>query len=236
VFVSTARELYQLQQVDSERADKDHRLAEVQGALGESDDLIRAREGVSETEAGLGKLRQELRVLELEISSVESKLKQNQDRLYGGRVRNPKELSSLQEEAAALRRRCESLEEDQLDLMIAIEEEEAELAERQARLRQIETSWHKEQVALRAEKDELELRLLELDEEREARRARIGAADLALYDDLCDRYGGVGVVLLKRGICQVCGVDVPTGVARAVERGEGVYYCPTCNRMLFGGG
>lgn len=234
--MSVARELYQLQQVDSERADRSHRLTEVEGALGESDDLIRAREAVSETEAGLGKVRQELRVLELEIASVESKLKQNQDRLYGGRVRNPKELSNLQEEAAALRRRCGSLEEDQLGLMITIEEEEAELAERQARLRQIEASWHEEQTGLRAEKDELELRLLELDEDREARRSRIGGADLALYDDLCDRYGGVGVVLLKKGICQMCGVDVPTGVARSVERGEGVHYCPTCNRMLFGGG
>jgi predicted nucleic acid-binding Zn-ribbon protein len=40
---------------------------------------------------------------------------------------------------------------------------------------------------------------------------------------------------LRGGVCQVCGVNVPTQVARAVQRGEGRYYCPVCNRLLYGG-
>jgi predicted nucleic acid-binding Zn-ribbon protein len=233
--MSTVRQLYKLQLVDGEWDEKGGRLANVEASLGETDDLIRAREAVVETEGLLEKQRQVLRALELEIAGVEDKLKVNQERLYSGRVRNPKELSNLQEEAAALRRRCSELEDEELELMIAIEEDEAELAERQARLRQIEGSWRDEQAALQSEKEQLELRILELEEQREEMRARIGPADLALYDDLRDRGGGTGVALLKRGICQICGVDVPTGVARAVERGEGIHFCPVCNRLLFGG-
>jgi predicted nucleic acid-binding Zn-ribbon protein len=233
--MSTVRQLYKLQLVDGEWDEKGGRLANVEASLGETDDLIRAREAVVETEGLLEKQRQVLRASELEIAGVEDKLKVNQERLYSGRVRNPKELSNLQEEAAALRRRCSELEDEELELMIAIEEDEAELAERQARLRQIEGSWRDEQAALQSEKEQLELRILELEEQREEMRARIGPADLALYDDLRDRGGGTGVALLKRGICQICGVDVPTGVARAVERGEGIHFCPVCNRLLFGG-
>jgi predicted nucleic acid-binding Zn-ribbon protein len=233
--MSTVRQLYKLQLVDGEWDEKGGRLANVEASLGETDDLLRAREAVVETEGLLEKQRQVLRALELEIAGVEDKLKVNQERLYSGRVRNPKELSNLQEEAAALRRRCSELEDEELELMIAIEEDEAELAERQARLRQIEGSWRDEQAALQSEKEQLELRILELEEQREEMRARIGPADLALYDDLRDRGGGTGVALLKRGICQICGVDVPTGVARAVERGEGIHFCPVCNRLLFGG-
>jgi predicted nucleic acid-binding Zn-ribbon protein len=233
--MSTVRQLYQLQLVDSEWDEKGGRLADVEASLGETNDLIRAREAVLETEDLLAQRRQDLRALELEIAGVEAKLKANQDRLYGGRVRNPKELSGLQEEATALRRRCSELEDAQLELMIAIEEDEAELAERQARLRQIEAAWRDDQAGLQSEKERLELRLLELEEQREGMRARIGPADLALYDDLRDRGGGTGVALLRRGTCQICGVDVPTGVARAVERGEGVHFCPVCNRLLYGG-
>jgi predicted nucleic acid-binding Zn-ribbon protein len=233
--MSTVRQLYQLQLVDGEGDEKGGRLADVEASLGESDDLIRAREAVVETEDVLAQERKELRELELDLAGVEAKLKANQERLYSGRVRNPKELSNLQEEAGALRRRCSELEDAQLELMIAIEEDEAELAERQARLRQIEGTWRDEQAGLQSEKERLELRLLELDEQREGMRARISPADLALYDDLRDRGGGTGVALLRRGICQICGVDVPTGVARAVERGEGVYFCPICNRLLYGG-
>ena len=233
--MSVARQLYRLQLLDSEWDEKSHRLAEVNDSLGETDDLIRAREAVVEIEEGLKGLRSRTRAVELDTASVNAKLTKNQDRLYSGRVRNPKELSNLQEEAAALRRRIAELEDGQLELMIEIEEEEAELAERRARLRQIEVNWGQDQAALQTEKEELEFRLLELEEERKEMRAQIGPADLAEYDDLRVRYDGVAVVLLKRGICQTCGVDVPTGVARAVERGEGMHYCPVCNRLLFGG-
>ncbi len=233
--MSVVSQLYRLQLVDSERDEKNERLAHVAERLGESQDLVHAREAVVETQAWLGGRRAELRALELEIDTLNDKLRKNQDRLYSGRVRNPKELTGLQEEAAALRRRRSELEDDQLDLMIAIEDQEAELAERQARLRQIESSWSEEQAGLLAEKERLGQELAELQEERQAMRTRIPAADLHLYDDLRQHYGGRAVALLKRGICQACGVDVPTTLARSVERGEGTNFCPICNRLLFGG-
>ncbi len=229
------RQLYQLQQVDSEWDEKKRRLAEVNDGLGETEALIRARAAIAETEEALKQLRSELRALELDVASVSAKLKQNQDRLYSGRVRSPKELSNLQEEAAALRRRRSELEDRQLDLMIEVEGQEAELAERLARLGQIEAQWREEQAALHAEKAQLEARLDELREQREHLRTRIGAGELAEYDALRARHGGIAVARLKRGTCQVCGVDVPTGVARAVERGEGLHHCTVCNRLLYGG-
>jgi predicted nucleic acid-binding Zn-ribbon protein len=234
-IMSVVRQLYQLQQLDSEWDERSNRLAEVNESLGETDDLIRAREALAEIDKQLGGLQTRLRALELDIAGVNDKLKKNQNRLYGGKVRNPKELSNLQDEAAALNRRLAELEDDQLELLIEIEETEAELAERGARLRQIEATWHDDQGRLQAEKEELELRLLELEEERAAKRSRIGAGELAEYDDLRDRFGGTAVTELKRGTCQACGVGVPTGMAREVERGEGIYYCPVCSRLLFGG-
>jgi predicted nucleic acid-binding Zn-ribbon protein len=233
--MSVVSKLYQLQLVDSEGEEKAQRLAAINAQLGESDEVRLAREGVADTEQGLGELRSQMRDLELEIAGLNAKLKKNQDRLYSGRVRNPKELSNLQEEAASFRRRRSELEDGQLELMIAIEEEEAELAERQARLRQIQSTWDEEQASLSAERDKLELRLVDLEEERSRKRAGISAADLALYDDLRQGLGGTGVAQLRRGICQVCGVDVPTGLRRSVERDEGLSYCPTCGRLLFGG-
>jgi predicted nucleic acid-binding Zn-ribbon protein len=232
--MSVLRELYQLQLMDSEREEKGLRLAEVEASLGESTEVVQAQEAIFETETRLKEQKVQLRDLELEIDGIEAKLGKNQERLYSGRVRNPKELSNLQEEATSLRHRQSELEERQLELMIGIEEEEAELAERQARFLQIESMWRADQDSLQLEKEELESRLAELDEERTAKRSRLGVADLAMYDDLRHRLGGTGVVLLRGGICQACGVDVPTGMARAVERGD-ENFCPTCDRLLYGG-
>lgn len=233
--MSVVRQLYQLQLVDSEWEQKSQRLAAVEQELGNDQDVVRAHQAVQESEASLAVLRGQLRSLELEVSTLNDKLKKNQERLYGGKVRNPKELSSLQEEAAALRRRRSELEDEQLTLMIGVEEEEAELAERQARLRQIQSSWRANQEILVSEKRDLEGRLADLEDQRSTIRARLGAGDLANYDDLRQRFSGIAVVVLKRGICQTCGVDVPTSVARAVERGEGMHYCPVCSRLLVAG-
>jgi predicted nucleic acid-binding Zn-ribbon protein len=229
-------QLYQLQRVGIEHGEKSAQLAEVETRLGETEDLKQARQAAAEMEAGLGQLRKQTRELELEVGGLDDKLKKNQDRLYGGQVRNPKELKSLEEEAAALRRHRSELEDRELELMIATEKTEAELAERQARLRQIEQTWRTDQDALQIEKDQLVQRLSELNEQQPVMRAQIGKADLALYDGLQGKLGGNGIALVKGGICQVCGVDVPVTVARAAERGQGFNYCPICNRLLYGGG
>jgi hypothetical protein len=233
--MANLRQLYQLQLLDNEWEAKRQRLSEVEGRLGESRELIQAREAVAETEQILAEMRAQMRALELEIAAVNDKLKKNQDRLYSGRIRNPKELTGLQEEAAALRRRRSELEDEQLELMIGIEGEEAELVERQARLRQIQSSWEQEQASLQAEREKLQAELAALDDERDAVRGTIGSSTLAMYDDLRERHGGVAVAPLKRGICQACGVDVPTSLARSVERGEGTNVCPICNRILISG-
>ncbi len=233
--MNVLQQLYQLQLLDSEWDEKSFRLKETNNNLGETDELIRARADIVETEGTLKELGSQMRTWEMDISTVNAKLKQNQDRLYSGRVKSPKELSNLHEEAAALRRRIAELEDGQLELMIEIEEAEAELAERQARSHQIEANWHKDQANLLAEKEEMEFDLAELEEKRGIIRPRIRGMELAEYDSLRARLGGIGVALLKRGNCQICGVNVPTGMALSVERGEGMHYCPVCNRLLYGG-
>jgi hypothetical protein len=233
--MSVVRQLYQLQLVDTESDEVSRRLAQVAASLAESGEVLRAREAVAEAEGRLLEMRKKLRALELEIAGLNEKYKANQDRLYGGLVRNPKELGSLQQEATLLQRHRSELEDGQLELMIAVEEQEAELAERQARRRQIEATQRDEHAVLEVEKEQLAGRLAELGEQRTALRQHLRAPDLADYDDLRRRQGGTAVARLKRGTCQACGVDVPTIMACAVEHGEGMHYCPICNRLLYGG-
>jgi predicted nucleic acid-binding Zn-ribbon protein len=234
--MSVARQLYQLQILDSERDHCRHRLAEVMQSLGPSDEVLQARQAVADATQGLQKAGASVRALELDISSLEAKLKANQDRLYGGKVRNPKELGGLEEEAKALRRRRTELEDQQLELMIQIEAQEAGLSDGKARLRQSENTWQEQQAYLQTERRLLEQRLAELDELCADQRAPIARVELVVYDDLRERLGGVAVALLKRDICQACGVNVPTEVSLSVQRGEGLQSCPICDRLLYGGG
>lgn len=228
-------QLYRLQQIDSERDEKSRRLAEIEQSLDVSDEVVAAREGAAEAERQMHETKASMRALELEVGTLDARLKANQERMYGGKVRNPKELSGLLDEAKSLKRHRSELEDSELELMLLAETQEAEVAERGARLRQIEADWQEQHAVLLAEKEDLVARLGDLEELRSEVRSRIVRADLAMYDDLRSRLGGVAVALLRHGMCQMCGVDVPTAEALAVERGA-AHFCPVCNRLLCGGG
>jgi predicted nucleic acid-binding Zn-ribbon protein len=193
-----------------------------------------ARRAVEETERELARLRAEQRDQELEIRSVRAKLKQNQDRLYSGRVRNPKELSNLQDEATALRRRLDALEESQLELMIDRDDQQALLDGRREHLETLESAWREEQSGLVVEQQELVAELATLQKMRENQAATIGWEALDVYEDLRARLGGVAVALVKEEVCQACGVAMSFSRAKRVYDGQELVQCGACNRLLFG--
>jgi predicted nucleic acid-binding Zn-ribbon protein len=229
-------DLYRLQLVDLELDESRQRLATVESGLGETADLRRARGAVVEVQAELEALRTRLRKVEREAGDFEARLKESHDRLYGKDVTDTRSAVAAQQEFVFCQGRLAELEDEQLDILIALEDGEAELAERQARQIQIEAAWREEQTALRAEQAELQARVRELADDVRGLRARVGSGNLDLYDDLRPELGGRVVATLKRGVCQACGVNVPTGVARIVERGGGMHFCPVCGRVLYGGG
>lgn len=233
--MSVASQLYRLQLIDTEIAEKEQQLEEVTQRLGVSDQVIQARATIDEADKVLVQTRSQMRALDLEIGGLTDRLKANEERATRGKGLGARESKGLEDEANSLRRRRSELEDRQLELMFAVEDQEKDKADRQAQLRQVELSWQEEQAVTAAEKEQLEARLAELQELRAAIRARVPKVDLVQYDELRDSLGGIAVALLKRGICQVCGVDVPTREALAVQRGEGVHFCPVCNRMLYGG-
>lgn len=226
--------IYELQQTDSSLTAKRRRLEEVQASLGETEDLQAARQAVVETERELARLQAQQRDQGLEIRSVRAKLKQNQDRLYGGRVRNPKELSNLQDEASALRRRLDVLEENQLELMIDRDDTQSLLEERWEHLEAVESAWQEEQSRLAAEKETLIADLATLQRKREDQAAKIGWEALDIYEDLRAQLGGVAVAFMKEEVCQACGVAMSFSRAKRVYGGQELVQCSACNRLLFG--
>jgi predicted nucleic acid-binding Zn-ribbon protein len=234
-MMNRSQALYRLQVVELGFAESSHRLIEVEDSLGETDELRQARHALEEGEKELARGRKELRALELEAKSLAEKISSAEGRLYSGRVRNPKELTSLEEEVKYLKRRKSKLEDEMLEAMVEIEEGEADIARLEEEFNQTETDWRQDQGRLSSEKGELKAGLSQLEKERAALRQIIGADDLALYDELCGRKGGRGVALLRGGVCQGCGVALPTGKAQQISQGEALSTCGSCGRILCAG-
>jgi predicted nucleic acid-binding Zn-ribbon protein len=225
--------LYRLQTIDLEIDGGKRRLEEVEAGLGESEELRQARRALQKAEDELNRWRTILRDLELEARSLTAKITSVEKRLYGGRITNPKELASLQNEVSYLKRRRGELEDRQIEAMVEVEEHEAEADSKKASLAEIEAEWNQTQKRLTEERSELEERLAHLQKDRGKVEGTIGAEDLALYGELCGRKGGQAVALLKEGVCQTCMVTLPTSQVQQARSGDSLSFCSSCQRILY---
>ncbi len=231
--MSRAEKLYHLQNIDLEIDEKSRRLKEVKARLRGNEQLQRARQALQDGEKKLSRQRTKLRDQELEMQSLTHKITSVEDRLYSGRIKNPKELANLQGEVQYLKRRKGELEDQVLEMMIEVEDSEASVGEQRERLARLEEEWRETQARLSAEQEELVNRLSQLKANRTKLHRSIEAGDLALYEDLRHRKGGRAVALLEGGLCQACRVTLPTTKVQQVRQGEGLTFCGSCERILY---
>lgn len=227
-----AQQLYQLWETDQSLAAVARRLAEIAAALGEMEELRAARRAVQSTEAELQRWQVTRRDRELEVSSLNEKIRTSEDQLYSGRVRNPKELKGMEEELGSLRRRRESVEEAELEALLEVERLQSVLAAQMETLEALQAEWQVAQEALRAEQADLESRQHQLQARRQ-QQAAAAQAYLPVYQDLYRRRAGRPVALLKDGVCQTCGMALPTGEAQRVRHSPELCFCPSCGRVLW---
>ena len=228
--------LYRLQEVATELDAKRRRLQEVEASLGESDELFQAQTRLQQAEAAYRRWRTTLRHLELKMTALENKIKNSEQRLYSGTVRNPKELASLQQELNYLRRRKSTEEDSLLEVMIGVEEREVAWQDAQAHRETVEATWIAGQAELSRERGELLARLAELRELRAGREGAVDGTDLSTYEDLRRRKGGTAVARLQGNLCTSCHVEVPSSWSQQARQGATLVFCGSCGRILCAGG
>ena len=224
--------LYRLQLLDDEIRQGKERLSDVLRLQAKSPKLFAARERVEVTKAELQQCRTSQNDLNLELSSLNTKSKRSEDRLYSGIVKNPKELADIQQEIESLGRRRAVLEDEVLEAMIFLED--AEVADETAttELFEIEEEWQQDQVDLQLEQAELVQRLGELLTTRKQQLTSISPQALKAYQGAKRHAGPSAVVLLINGRCRGCQVTVPAMQAKGVNEGQ-IVTCDSCARLLY---
>ena len=233
LIMTIAADLYALQEIDSAIEAIKASLMAVEEQLGESEELIAGRQAVEEGRAALEGVSKEQRDLDWQVDDLRSRVSGVEGKLYGGSVRNPKELSSMQEEANILRGQLRRREDELLDLMVRVEEKQAALREAEESLAEVEKRWRQEQEELVNQKGRLEDELAGLEERRRQQSGVVGARALALYDNLLERRQGRAVVKVERGMCGGCRISLPMTVLQKARSGLDVVQCVSCERILY---
>ncbi len=193
--------------------------------------MLAAQDRVEAATVELQNCRARHKDLSLELESLQNKVQRSENRLYSGKVTNPKELTDLQSEISSLGRRRESLEDELLEVMILIEDNEEELSSASESLAEIETNWNQTLAGLQQQQNELALRLQTLTGLRQKQLPLIPPKALAEYERIGKRHGGLAVTLLRGNICQGCRLNISASSVKAVTEGR-LVYCDNCGRIL----
>lgn len=229
--MSESSNLYRLQCLDSEADAKQQRLKEIAAALRESEALQQARRTTEEAQAQAQQCALRQRDLELQTRGLVDKIARFEQRLYEGTIKNPKELDDLQKDIASLRRRQQQLEDELLEVMLKREEAENTHTQAQTRLEEIQAQWSAQQADLLRERDALQARLAEIEQERATLLPQIEADILSTYQYLRRRKGGVAIAQMLDGACSACGVALPPGLEWQLRQGKRAC-CSNCERIL----
>lgn len=154
--MTSAADLYGLQEIDLSRDTRRALIADIDSRLGETEDLVASRESVDEAQAKLDELRRRQRNLEDQLDDLDARIRPLETRLYGGTVRNPKELTDLQKDVEGLRRRRSGLDDEGLGYIESVEAAETGLGEAKSRLTQVEAAWRSDQEELRESRQRIE--------------------------------------------------------------------------------
>ncbi|MBF8267336.1 MAG: hypothetical protein HW388_844 [Dehalococcoidia bacterium] len=231
--MTVVQQLYDLLEVDEGIERCKQAVASVESALMDNRLLLQSQQMVEEARLTLKRQEVERRDLELTVESSQGKAALVQEKLYGGRVRNPKELENLQAELNILRGQQREQEGELLQLLEAIEGTQESLGNLENTLKEVETTWRREHDRLLVERERLRGDLALLEERRQRLSSLVSPGPLGLYNTLRSARLGLAVVKVERGICQGCRITLPTRVVQMARTSPTPVQCPSCSRILY---
>jgi predicted nucleic acid-binding Zn-ribbon protein len=229
--MNVAKQLYRLQELDLEIESGERALKEVKSQLGESQVVIKAQKQLELEQKHLEDLSRQQRSAEWEIDDITTKLAAAEEQLFGGKVKNPKELTNLQHEVEAFKTRRNQFEEKALEIIDQVEQSEARVAKINGELDELTADWRRQQKQLNDEMARLKDSLADLKAKRQRLAGEIDPSAFEFYQNL--RKGkGIAVVRVEKGICRGCRISLPTTDLQQARSGN-LVQCSSCGRILF---
>jgi predicted nucleic acid-binding Zn-ribbon protein len=228
-----ASALFQLQQLDLEI---DRLIAEQQALTSSLQSAflvkkLRAEQSILQQQLATGLQAQ--KEAEWALEDLEQRLKQQQQRLYGGNVTNAKELSALQQEVQHLRAQQARQEEMTLEMMEEAESLRDATQQKTRAVQEAEAAWELANTAGIAKNEQLEAKLQEVRGRRAEMAALLDGALVKRYEGMRKTRQGHVVSKVEQNSCQWCRVILTPSELQRVRISSELQTCSNCGRILY---
>jgi len=233
-IMSQTLSLYRLQQTDNQIDRIQSRLLAIQNELEDDVELRLTKEQDASAKIHFHVITQALKQAEDAVYNQRIKIEQTEASLYAGKGHSPKELQDLQNDLTALKHHQTTLEDIQLEAMLAVEEAEKINQTIQAKLLATTSNSLIQNEGLHDEKNSLEKELQRLFSERSANADSIPIESLKFYDQLRHQHRGVAVAAISDKSCSACGSGLTPAQIQVARSSSQIALCSSCGRILYG--
>ena len=231
--MSNVRRLYELQEIDLAIRDNRKSIADIEGKLQDDSTVVEAEAKLQEEEKRLSETRKTEKQLEWDVEEFSGKIDGVDKQLYGGSVKNPKDLASLNEELEHFKQRRTVMEDKLLDLMTDLDECQCAYDVAKSEHEKAQGQWQENNGHLVEDRDRLNGEIAELESKRLDMVSQFDKSDLGIYERLRKTKGGEAISMVELGMCKGCRINLPTHTLQKVRGGQELVYCTNCGRILY---
>jgi predicted nucleic acid-binding Zn-ribbon protein len=228
-------QLYKLQQTDSSIQELERRTEKLDDGTTKKAELDAAVKALSVKQEEIKKLLSAQRRQELEVGSTVEHQKKLQEKLWSGKVSNPKELENLQKETDQLKLKQKRIEDGIIEMMERLEQLEIEARAESSIVAGLEEEHNEIRARYEEELARIEGEMETLKTRREKIAENIEQPDMRRYETLRAQKNGLAVVKVAKGKCGGCFRNLPESVVQKVQARQ-MEFCNACGRILFSEG
>ena len=229
--MSLAKRVFELQQVEQLIQAGRKQLDEIDGRISRNEAFEQAKINLSAVEKDLAGLEKQYKELDAEAETLRAQIEQVNDKLYGGKIKNPKELQGYEQEGNMLKSNLSRKDDTLLELMEKMEVGKVSGRKLKEVYKSTETAWQAEKGELQVQADKLQVELAALENKRKEILNSVDRDTLSIYEGIRARKGQA-VVKVEQGRCLGCRVTLSISELQHV-RGNAIILCDNCGRILY---
>lgn len=225
--------LYQVQIYELEIDQARDRIETIESLLAHDNRIAAAQTRLNEVQDILQGARARLKDLELEIASLAEKISEVNELVYGGKIKNPREIQDRQNELDSLQRRHAHLAGLITEAKQDVDNCAAEVAAAEENMAKAQNTNVEMTQELIKERESLDDAIKATLKKRKKIVADVPDSTLKHYRALRKIKSGQAIAILKGDSCGVCGIEQPSSeVNRVTMRSDEIIHCIGCGRIL----
>ena len=226
-------EVYKLQVIDSDILSLAKLLSDIKYKISDKKELDSLEEKLSINSSNLNKLQIMKNKVELEVASKQENLNLINKKIYGGSIKNSKELIALDGEKTFLEEKISDNEDKLLKILLKIDSFQKLINSLNKKNLEVTNKKQSELPALIDQEKIFVNKINKLKSTRIGILPNIRQDILMIYNQLLKSKNGLAVVKVIRGKCEGCRISIPSADLQRARNSSNIIRCSACNRIIF---